>query len=308
MGKDFKAFKARYASGWRSSRHIEAHLRFPNMDFHEALTRVTYKRKFGVWPDLETPRTISEKFCWLKINDRRPINAVVTDKYRMRGYIEECGLGHLLVGIHGVWESADAIDFRSLPDAYVLKVTNGSAWNVIKRPGIPINEAVARRRLDHWMNTNMADNKGEWYYGASPSRIIAERYLENDEGDMPDYKLYVFNGETRIIHYCGSRLDGLRRIFMTPEWQPQPFTWSVFGEFGPPPPKPAELDEMIDLARTLSQGFAMLRVDFYIHEGRLLIGELSLNPAGGYTVFAPKEWNTKIGDWLELPDKATLAA
>lgn len=308
MGQGSKAFKARYASRWRSTRHIEAHLRFPRMDFHEALTRVTYKRKFGCWPDLENPRTISEKMCWLKINDRRPINAVVTDKYRMRSYIKEHGLGHLLVDIYGVWESADAIDFASLPDAYALKVTNGSAWNIIKHSGIEINETTARRRLDHWMNTNMADNKGEWYYGASPSRIIAERYLVNDQGDMPDYKLYVFNGETRIIHYCDSRLDGLRRIFMTSDWQPHPFTWSVFGDFGPPPPKPAELDEMINLARILSHGFPLFRVDFFIHEGRLLIGELTLNPAAGYTAFTPDEWNQKIGDWLDLPDKATLAA
>jgi len=65
MDIDFKAILARYASRWRSTRHIEAHLRFPGMDFHEALIRVTYKRIFGVWPDLENPRTISEKMCWL---------------------------------------------------------------------------------------------------------------------------------------------------------------------------------------------------------------------------------------------------
>ena len=308
MGKDLKTFKARYASRWRSTRHIEAHLRFPRMDFHEALTRVTYKRKFGVWPDLENPRTISEKMCWLKINDRRPINAVITDKYRMRGYAENLGLGHLLNQLHEVWNTAAEIDFSALPDAYALKVTNGSAWNMIKRPGTPINENTVRRRLDHWMNTNMADNKGEWYYGASPSRIIAERYLVNDQGDMPNYQLYVFNGETRMINYFDRCQSGLRGIFMTPDWRPYPFTWSMFGTFCLPPPKPAKLDEMINLARTLSPGFPLIRVDFYIHEGRPLIGELTLNPAAGYTVFTPGEWNLKIGDWLELSNKAMLAA
>jgi hypothetical protein len=48
-------------------------------------------------------------------------------------------------------------------------------------------------------------------------------------------------------------------------------------------------------------------VDFYIHQGRLLLGELSLNPGGGYTMFKPDEWNLKIGEWLELPDKASIA-
>ncbi|MDT8326748.1 MAG: ATP-grasp fold amidoligase family protein, partial [Roseovarius sp.] len=291
MGKDFKAFMARHASRWRSTRHIEAHLRFPRMDFHEALTRVTYKRIFGVWPDLENPRTISEKMCWLKINDRRAQNAVITDKYRLRAYAEKHGLGHLMNDLHGVWDSADAVDFAALPEAYALKVTNGSAWNVIKAPGQVIDNEAARKRLDRWMKTNMADHKGEWYYAASPARIIAEHYLDNGGGDIPDYKIFVFNGEPRFVQYCESRYSDLRSIFLSPEWEPMPFTYANFAPFGPPPPKPAALDEMLDAARTLSQGFPLVRADFYIHQGRLLLGELTLNPVGGYTVFTPDEWN-----------------
>lgn len=306
MGKDFKAFMARYVSGWQSSRHIEARLRFPGMDFHEALIRVTYKRIFGGWPDLQNPRTISEKMCWLKVNDKRPQNAVITDKYRLRGYAEQNGLGHLMNELHGVWDRADDVDFGALPDAYALKVTNGSAWNVIKAPGQAIDEEATRKRLDLWMKTDMSDHKGEWYYAASPSRIVAERYLDNGGGDIPDYKLFVLNGETRFIQYCETRYSGLRSIFMSPQWEPMPFTYAVFAPYGPPPPRPEALDEMIEAAKTLSQGFALLRADFYIHKGRLLLGELTLNPVGGYTFFTPDEWNEKIGDWLELPDKATL--
>ncbi len=309
MGKDFKALIARYASGWRSTRHIEAHLRFPGMDFHEALIRVIYKHIFGVWPDLETPRTISEKFCWLKINDRRPVNAVITDKFRMRGYVEQFGFGHLLNELHAVWDSAEEVDFDALPDAYALKVTNGSAWNVIKGPGTEIDEVLTRKHLDLWMKTNMADNKGEWYYAASPSRIIAEHYLDNGGGDIPDYKVFVFNGDVRIIQYCEGRYINFRSIFMDSDWRPMPFTYANFAPYGgPPPARPKDLDEMIETSRILSQGFPFVRVDFYIHQKRLLLGELTLNPVGGYTVFTPDEWNEKIGDWLNLPDKATLAA
>ncbi|MCL5775957.1 hypothetical protein M1105_02940 [Limibaculum sp. FT325] len=64
---------------------------------------------------------------------------------------------------------------------------------------------------------------------------------------------------------------------------------------------------MIAASRVLTQGFPLVRADFYVHRGRLLLGELSLNPVGGYTVFRPEEWNRRIGDWLELPDKAALA-
>lgn len=298
--KALKRFMACHASRWRSTRHIEAHLRFPGMDFHEALSRVTYHRIFGVWPDLETPRTLSEKMCWLKRNDRRPENALVTDKWRMRGYVASLGLGHLLNGLHGVWDAADEIDFRQLPDAYALKVTNGSAWNIIKRPGVPLDERAARRRLDRWVRTDMSDHKGEWYYAASPSRIIAEHYLDNGEGFIADYKLFVFNGAVRVIQYFEARSGGPRLIFMSPDWTPMPFGYVGGTPFSPPPPRPSLLGEMREAAETLAAGFPLMRVDFHIHAGRLIVGELTLCPRGGYMPLWPDEWNRRLGDWLDL--------
>ena len=308
MRKAVKAFMARHASGWRSTRHVEARLRFPTMDFHEALTRVTYKRVFGTWPDLESPRTLSEKLCWLKIHDRRPVNAVITDKFRMRAHVERLGLGHHLNELHAVWDSVDDIDFRNMPDAYALKVTNGSSWNIIKRPGEEIDETTVRRKLQRWMNTRMSDHKGEWYYDASPSRIIAERYLDADEGQTPDYKLFVFNRAVRFVQYYAGRFTKPRVIFMSPEWESMPFSYKAYGDFGPPPPKPDALTEMISASEILSEGFPLIRADFFIWRDQLLLGELTLNPVGGYTAFRPEQWNRTIGSWLELPDKAVVAA
>ena len=309
MGLLSKQFLARYASKWRAGRHIEAQLRFPTMAFHEALTRVTYKRVFGVWPDLDDPKTISEKMCWLKINDRRPINAVITDKWRMRDYVSEMGFSHTLNEIIGVWEDPSEIDFSKLPDAYVLKVSNGSAMNIIKRPGAKIDVADAQWRLKRWAGTNMADHKGEWYYAASPTRIIAETYLDNGAGDLPDYKFFVFHGEVKIIQFCEARYEDLQSVFLSADWNVLPFTYKTFKAYSQAPPAPpSQLAEMIEAASRLAEGFPLVRVDFYIHEGQPIVGELSLNPVGGYTNFTPDEWNLKIGAWLNLPPKAELAA
>ena len=303
-----KQILARYASRWRSTRHVEAHFRFPGASFHEALTRVTYRRIFGQWPDLDTPRTISEKMCWLKINDLRPINSVVTDKWRMRDYVEERGLGHMLNPVIDVWDDPEDIPFQDLPDAYVLKVSNGSAMNIIKRPGVEVDIATARRRLRRWVATNMADHKGEWYYAASSPRIIADTYLDNGGGDLADYKLFVFNGEVRIIQFCKERYQGLKSAFLAPDWTVYPFTYETLAPFDDPLPRPPEqLDAMIQAASRLAEGFPMMRADFYVHDDKPILGELSLNPVGGYTLFTPDAWNLQIGDWLELPPKAQLA-
>ncbi|MEM7505399.1 MAG: ATP-grasp fold amidoligase family protein [Pseudomonadota bacterium] len=277
------------------------------MAFHEALTRVTYKRIFKVWPDLEEPRTISEKMCWLKVNDRRSINAVITDKWRMRDYAESCGFGHMLNEIIYVWDHPQEIDFDALPEAYVLKVSNGSAMNIIKKPGMTLDFALARRRLKRWVATDMADHKGEWYYSASPARILAETYLDTGEGDLPDYKFFVFNGQVRIIQFCEGRYQDLQSVFLDPDWRVLPFSYASFEPYERPLPEAPEcLDEMIQAARELAAGFPLLRVDFYIHQGRPVLGELSLNPVGGYIVFSPEHWNRTVGDWLELPAKADV--
>lgn len=299
--KEIKSILSRYFSRWRSSRHIEAHLRFPTMDFHEALTRTTYKRIFGVWPDLVNPTTISEKMCWLKINDKRPINGVVCDKWRVRSYAENLGYAEILPKLHIVHENVDDIDFSNLPSTYALKVSNGSSWNFIKGPKTVLDPKVMKSLLNRWVRTNWSDHKGEWYYQLSKPRILIEEYMDAGGGDLPDYKLFVFNGRVKIIQYCEARQSGLKSVFLNRDWEVFPFTYKNLSPFGKPPKRPETLKFMIDAAQKFGQDFPLLRVDFYIYEGKPVLGELSLNPVGGYMNFKPEKWNTTIGDWLKLP-------
>lgn len=58
----------------------------------------------------------------------------LADKYRVREYVEQCGLGWMLNELYGVWESAEEIDFSgrgNLPDTFVLKTNNGYGQVII---------------------------------------------------------------------------------------------------------------------------------------------------------------------------------
>ena len=48
-----------------------------------------YKKVFGVYPNLNEPKTINEKIQWLKLNDRTPLHTICADKYQSREYIEQ---------------------------------------------------------------------------------------------------------------------------------------------------------------------------------------------------------------------------
>ena len=77
----------------------------------EKLVRIRYRQRFGTDPDLENPRTFNEKVLWMMLYADTTRWSQLADKYRVREYVEQCGLGWMLNELYGVWESAEEIDF-----------------------------------------------------------------------------------------------------------------------------------------------------------------------------------------------------
>ena len=65
------------------------------------------------------------------------------------------------------------------------------------------------------------------------------------------------------------------------------------------------LDDMLEMSNEISKKFPHLRVDWYGIEGKLYLGELTLYDGSGMCAFAPKEWDSKLGSWIELPHTHT---
>ena len=61
------------------------------------------------------------------------------------------------------------------------------------------------------------------------------------------------------------------------------------------------LDEMLQLCRTLAAGFPFVRVDLYEVNGRIYVGEMTFTP-GMFLKFSDKQWDRKLGDYLQLPE------
>jgi len=69
--------------------------------------------------------------------------------------------------------------------------------------------------------------------------------------------------------------------------------------------RPKNLELMKELAAKLSAGLPQARIDFYEVNGKVYFGEITLFHAGGFSTFHPKEWDRKLGDLIELPEKTT---
>lgn len=60
---------------------------------------------------------------------------------------------------------------------------------------------------------------------------------------------------------------------------------------------------MVKLAQQLAHDLPFARIDFYEMEKQPYFGEITLYPGSGFEEFTPAEWDRKLGDWLELPER-----
>ena len=61
--------------------------------------------------------------------------------------------------------------------------------------------------------------------------------------------------------------------------------------------------EMIDIAKSLSKNIPCLRVDLYLCNDKIYIGELTFSHFAGFTKFEPKEYETILGNYIKIGGK-----
>lgn len=261
--------------------------------------------KMGRFPDLDHPLTFNEKIQWLKLHDRDERYHRMVDKAEAKRYAEKIiGEGHTLK-TYGVWDRPEDIDWDSLPDKFVLKLTAGGGGRSVcicrDKKTFDREDAVRRLRKDY--RRDLYRLFREWVYKDVPQRVMAEELLESGvPGDIPpDYKFWCFNGRAEFLMLCRGRdnSDGRSFNFLDRDWNELPF-WRKYANSARVPEKPENFDEMIRIAEKLSAGMAFLRVDLYDENGKIYFGELTFYPGSGTNPFHPQEWDRRVGDMLRL--------
>jgi hypothetical protein len=259
--------------------------------------------EFGREIDLENPKTFNEKINWLKLYDRRPVLTVMADKVAVRDFVRERGFGDTLLKLYGVWDRPEDVPVEDLPETFALKAAYGWKMNWLRRPGDPLRANDIRREMRRWARTDHSLRRGEWQYRDVPRRILAEHLLPIGGGEPREYKFFCFGGVPKFVRYIEGRFDrdGGGRVHLDLDWRKLPFKRRNRPDFTGSPLRPRQLDRMIEIAAAISAGEPFLRVDLYEVDGRVIFGELTLRPDGGAFPLTPPEWETRLGDWIELP-------
>ena len=266
-----------------------------------------YKRVLKKDLDLNNPTTFNEKMQWLKLYDSTAMKTRLADKYLVRDWVGEKIGKKYLIPLLGAWNSFDEIDFSDLPDQIALKTNHGSGWNLIVQDKSKLDKRAAKEKFDIWMSKNYAFGWGfELHYMNIPPKIIAEQYISDLDGDILDYRFFCFNGEVKYVWVdLGSGTTHHKRNIYDLDWNLQNYRVN-YPLISPEPEKPDNFNEMISLAKILSEGFAMVRVDFYSIGANIYFGEMTFTPQSGTGTWESEAQNKHYGDLIRLPAKSEI--
>lgn len=268
----------------------------------EIYVRVEYFIVFGKRLRLKNPQTYSEKLQWLKLHEGDPIYTRMVDKAEAKKYVTEIIGEEYIIPTYGVWNHFDAIDFDKLPDQFVLKTTHDSGGVIICKDKKTLDKNAAKVKLEKSLKNDYYYTSKEWPYKNVVPRIIAEKYMEDESGELCDYKLFCFDGKMKALFIATDRFtsgEETKFDFFDENFNHLPFT-NGHPNATKPIKKPESFQQMKDLAEKLSQKIPHVRVDFYCTNGKIYFGELTFFHWGGFKRFEPEEWDFKFGEWFKL--------
>ena len=262
-----------------------------------------FKAHKGKTLNLKNPQSFNEKLQWLKLYDHKPIYTTMVDKYEAKNYVAERIGQEYIIPTLGVWDCFDEIDFDALPDRFVLKCTHDSGGLVIVKDKSKFDRESARNKIEASLKRNYFWQGREWPYKDVKPRILAEAFMENEDGEpLRDYKFYCFNGKPRFLYISEGLEDHATASisFVTLDWEFAPYERSDYKPFPTLPKKPEKFDEMVLLAEKLSEGIDFLLVDLYQINGKVYFSELTFSPCGGMMPFREEKHDYEIGEMLKL--------
>ena len=264
--------------------------------------QIVYFRHFKKFIDFDNPKTFNEKIQWLKLNYRKEEYTNLVDKYRVKQYITKLIGEEYVIPTLGVWKNVDDIDFKSLPEKFVLKCNNDSGGIVICKNKKDFDEVKAKSFLKERLKNNGYWYGREWPYKNVKPCIIAEKYMEDSiSKDLKDYKFFCFNGSMEFFD-----IDIDRFIEHRSNYYDRNGNFLPFGKTYCPPDytkkieMPKNLDKMIELAETISHNTVLSRIDFYEIDGQVYFGEITFYPGSGFSPFTDEKWDYKLGDMIDL--------
>lgn len=302
----------------RQIRHCEKYISVFEKTFNiepDARWFVTHN-KGAYCPNYNNPKTMQEKAGWIAKNyyQKSPLVYFSGNKVSSKLWFEsKLGTDKYIVKTYGVYNSPDEIDWGALPNSFVIKTSMGyQAKNVILvKDKKKFNPRKHKKTL--WAMTKSL-------HDGTPCPIVIEQLLENfpetETLQITDYKLFCFNGEPKFVRVHSMDKDAKAfgsydknmTYYSLPDYKKMDIIHaSVIRHPNPDAPRPDCLVEMIEVAKKLSKDLPFARIDLYLADGKIYVGEVTILGYVGYVV-DPVEYDYMWGDMIKLPTQKEIEA
>jgi len=266
----------------------------------KAYARVRYKLEQGFFPDLNNSERLTEKIQQLKLFDRNPLRQRVADRIKMRDYVSEKSTADHLIPVLGVYDTLKKEDWGRLPNQFVLKANHGCGFVKIIRDKPAEKFEEIKRLTKFWQGQDYSKLGREWVYKDLPRSIIAEELLLSDSGDIPrDYKFTCIHGRIELVQVDIGRFNDQKRNLYDRDFNLLDVKL-LYPQYDGKLEKPALWDDAVQLSEKLAEDFDFIRVDLYLTDGKIYVGELTNFPGSGFIGFDPDEFDKEMGKKLSL--------
>ncbi|NIZ47594.1 ATP-grasp fold amidoligase family protein (plasmid) [Entomospira nematocerorum] len=281
-----------------------------------------YQDHYGYRPNLQHPELFSEKVLQRVHTTCQTSDhyTLLADKYRVREFITATIGAEYLIPLINDFDSVDGFieDYATNPEQYrhsVVKINHGSGRNYFIHDEILSAEQIKalRQKLHGWFLREDSSGHESHYLRMKP-HIVVERNMSIYTPELVDYKFHMFkqaDGSFQyVLHFLQNRSVKLTRTFfinnLTDSYTPPeqyvldyyPFTAHQFD-----PDVLPHVEKMITLSQHLMNDLNYARIDWYLVDGAIYFGEITLTPAGGvYLTYLGESLNRRMGQmWVNNP-------
>lgn len=251
-----------------------------NRTFDYLISLLIFVRSHKRMPKVEGG-LYNDSLFFLKTTDAilDPLRVYVSDKEFVKDFVASVVGGIYNVPTLGVVHSLQEALNYDFPKNCVIKPTHMSGPVMFRRDESEIDYGLFKE----WFSSNYYLWGREANYRHLKPKLIIEPYIFN-RSELEDYKVLCVNGVPRIIQVDGTRHTRHTISFYTTDWRELPF--SALLPKGAPIARPENLEEMLEVAASLSKDFSLIRVDLYSDGKSVLVGELTNCPGNARMPFS----------------------
>lgn len=274
----------------------------PADPFMSFLCSIAFWRMHCYWPKFKNPKSFSEKVWHRMLYSRDPLFTMVSDKWRVRDYVTTKVGSIYLIPLLWHGDILTDIPFDGLPQQFVIKANHGCGYNIIVKDKTQVDIPNIKKQLKQWLTENFCLDKylgTEWSYKNIQPHIIVESFID-DKGKIPlDYKFFCFAGRVEFVLMTFDRFGDVAEKHFDRSFTPLDL-WNGAQQYEGEITRPANYEQMLNVADALARDFDFIRVDLYSVGDKIYFGELTCNPAGGLARFIPKEYDFIFGEKWKL--------